>query len=80
MKFACSDTVPCENIILNNVNLEKEDGKAEVYCHSATGFGYGLIHPEADCLTTTEKDLYLDKVTADENEEAREGIIVHTEL
>ncbi|KAL8142416.1 hypothetical protein V2J09_015448 [Rumex salicifolius] len=71
MKFACSDTVPCENIILNNVNLEKEDGTAEVYCHSATGFGYGLVHPSADCLTTTDKNLH---------KELRQDKIVHVEL
>nr|CAD1822902.1 unnamed protein product [Ananas comosus var. bracteatus] len=28
MKFACSDTVPCSNIVLNNINLETENGNA----------------------------------------------------
>ncbi|WZZ16792.1 hypothetical protein YC2023_109881 [Brassica napus] len=50
IKFACSDTVPCSHIVLNNVNLEGKDGQVEAYCNSAEGFGYGVIHPSADCL------------------------------
>ncbi|CAN7133859.1 unnamed protein product [Brassica rapa subsp. narinosa] len=50
IKFACSDTVPCSHIVLNNVNLEGRDGQVEAYCNSAEGFGYGVIHPSADCL------------------------------
>lgn len=50
IKFACSDAVPCSHIVLNNVNLEGKDGKVEAYCHSAEGFGYGVVHPSADCL------------------------------
>ncbi|XP_010552650.1 PREDICTED: probable polygalacturonase At1g80170 [Tarenaya hassleriana] len=50
IKFACSDTVPCSHIVLNNVNLEREDGHVEAYCNSAEGFGYGVVHPSADCL------------------------------
>ncbi|XP_022151049.1 probable polygalacturonase At1g80170 [Momordica charantia] len=55
MKFACSDSVPCSNIVLSNVNLEKTDGTVETYCHSAQGFGYGVVHPSADCLTSSDK-------------------------
>ncbi|KAG7589651.1 Parallel beta-helix repeat [Arabidopsis suecica] len=50
IKFACSDAVPCSHIVLNNVNLEGNDGKVEAYCNSAEGFGYGVVHPSADCL------------------------------
>ncbi|CAL9216062.1 unnamed protein product [Arabidopsis halleri] len=50
IKFACSDTVPCSHIVLNNVNLEGKDAQVEAYCNSAEGFGYGVIHPSADCL------------------------------
>ncbi|KAF3597040.1 hypothetical protein DY000_02023561 [Brassica cretica] len=50
IKFACSDSVPCSHIVLNNVNLEGKDGQVEAYCNSAEGFGYGVIHPSADCL------------------------------
>ncbi|CAH2066578.1 unnamed protein product [Thlaspi arvense] len=52
IKFACSDAVPCSHIVLNNVNLEGKDGKVEAYCNSAEGFGYGVVHPSADCLDT----------------------------
>ncbi|KAG2320276.1 hypothetical protein Bca52824_013489, partial [Brassica carinata] len=41
---------PCSHIVLNNVNLEGNDGKVEAYCNSAEGFGYGVVHPSADCL------------------------------
>ncbi|KAI0510315.1 hypothetical protein KFK09_010916 [Dendrobium nobile] len=50
MKFACSDTVPCSNIVLNNINLERENGTAETYCNCAMGFDYGFVRPAADCL------------------------------
>ncbi|KAM0932820.1 putative endo-polygalacturonase [Dioscorea sansibarensis] len=50
MKFACSDTVPCSNIVLNNINLEREDGSAETFCNCAMGFDYGFVKPAADCL------------------------------
>ncbi|XP_044480683.1 probable polygalacturonase At1g80170 [Mangifera indica] len=54
MKFACSDTVPCSSIVLSNVNLEKKDGTVETYCNSAQGFGYGIVHPSADCLSSQD--------------------------
>ncbi|EOA35112.1 hypothetical protein CARUB_v10020232mg [Capsella rubella] len=50
IKFACSDAVPCSHIVLNNVNLEGNDKNVEAYCNSAEGFGYGVVHPSADCL------------------------------
>lgn len=78
MKFACSDTVPCTHIILNNINLQRSDGTAETYCNSAAGIGYGYINPSAECLSSSDKD-------DDEQEEAqivqtRTEHIVHTEL
>ncbi|XP_030480822.1 probable polygalacturonase At1g80170 [Cannabis sativa] len=71
MKFACSDTVPCSNIVLRNVNLEKKDGTVETYCNSAQGFGYGNIHPSADCLSSHD-DKNLPPINQND--------IVHTEL
>ncbi|KAK2636510.1 hypothetical protein Ddye_031302 [Dipteronia dyeriana] len=71
MKFACSDTVPCNNIVLSNVNLERKDGVVETYCNSAQGFGYGIVHPSADCLNSQDKDTML--------AEPRDDGIVHTE-
>ncbi|KAJ6321291.1 hypothetical protein OIU77_011394 [Salix suchowensis] len=56
MKFACSDTVPCNNIVLSNINLEKKDGTVATYCNSAKGFGYGVVHPSADCLSSHNKN------------------------
>jgi polygalacturonase len=74
IKFACSDTVPCSHIVLNNVNLEGNDGQVEAYCNSAEGFGYGVIHPSADCLYSHD-DKGLDQTH--KSEEAETG---HDEL
>lgn len=54
IKFACSDTVPCTGIVLSNINLEKKDGTAEAYCHSATVFNHGNVHPSANCLSSSD--------------------------
>ncbi|KAL9997041.1 putative endo-polygalacturonase [Helianthus debilis subsp. tardiflorus] len=76
MKFACSDTVPCNNIILNNINLQRMDGKtAQTYCNSVTGINYGLIEPSADCLTSSS-----DKSTSEECEVHESEHLMHTEL
>ncbi|XP_071690990.1 probable polygalacturonase At1g80170 [Rutidosis leptorrhynchoides] len=78
MKFACSDTVPCNNIILNNINLQRFDGKtAQTYCHSVTGINYGLVQPSADCLTSSDKS-YIQKIP--ENEVNDMDHLIHTEL
>ncbi|KAJ1704343.1 hypothetical protein LUZ63_004122 [Rhynchospora breviuscula] len=53
MKFACSDTVPCSGIVLNNINLEREDGIAQTYCNCAMGIDFGVVKPPADCLKNT---------------------------
>ncbi|KAG7598079.1 Glycoside hydrolase family 28 [Arabidopsis suecica] len=68
IKFACSDTVPCSHIVLNNVNLEGKDGQVEAYCNSAEGFGYGVIHPSADCLYSHD-DKGLDQTRKSEDAE-----------
>ncbi|KAJ6887363.1 polygalacturonase [Populus alba x Populus x berolinensis] len=94
MKFSCSDTAPCSTIVLSNVNLEKEDGTVETYCNSAEGFGYGVVHPSADCLTSHDKDYsFFDQTEASQdyirNDATEEKVeladsnndrIVHTEL
>nr|GMD18177.1 probable polygalacturonase At1g80170 [Ipomoea batatas] len=79
MQFACSNSVPCTNIVLNNINLETRDGTAEVYCNSATGIGYGYIHPSAECLDSSDKEIEQETrgELAEENEEQR---LIHTEL
>ncbi|KAL2503432.1 Pectin lyase-like superfamily protein [Abeliophyllum distichum] len=73
MKFACSDTVPCTYIVLNNINLQSEDGTVETYCNSAAGFGYGYVQPSAECLSSSDKD------TISKPEKEAEYLI-HTEL
>lgn len=81
MKFACSDTVPCSKIVLSNVDLEMKDGTVETYCNSATGFGYGIVHPSAECLSSDDKEYII--INKEEKAEvtgpSREKI-VHTEL
>ncbi|XP_073288285.1 probable polygalacturonase At1g80170 [Primulina huaijiensis] len=81
MKFACSDTVPCTHIILNNINLQSMDGNVETYCNSAAGFGYGYVQPSAECLSSSDKDTTLvqEKDTNSYHQNSRENI-VHTEL
>ncbi|KAI3779396.1 hypothetical protein L2E82_09113 [Cichorium intybus] len=75
MKFACSDTVPCNNIILNNINLSRLDGKtAQTYCNSVTGINYGQVQPSADCLTSSDKSII------EENKANDDKHLIHTEL
>ncbi|GLU21633.1 hypothetical protein SLE2022_377620 [Rubroshorea leprosula] len=82
MKFACSDAVPCTNIVLSNIDLENKDGTVETYCNSARGFGYGIVHPSADCLSGEDKDCVVmdHKETAELIEPTMDDHIVHTEL
>ncbi|KAI5581052.1 hypothetical protein BDE02_08G195200 [Populus trichocarpa] len=81
MKFACSDTVPCSNIVLSNINLEKNDGTEETYCNSAQGFGYGVVHPSADCLSSHAKNYnVIDQMKISELSETSTEDIIHTEL
>ncbi|KAJ6301333.1 hypothetical protein OIU77_015607 [Salix suchowensis] len=93
MRFACSDSVPCSNIILSNVNLEMEDSTVETYCNSAEGFGYGIVHPSADCLNSHDKDyssfdqtelsqhyILNEETEIDELPDSNSDHIVHSEL
>uniref|UniRef100_A0A2C9UPG6 endo-polygalacturonase n=2 Tax=Manihot esculenta TaxID=3983 RepID=A0A2C9UPG6_MANES len=92
MKFACSDTVPCSNIVLSNINLEKKDGTVETYCNAAQGFGYGIVHPSAECLTSQDRDYcrvgltdiaqdyVTDQTKITQLAESSSEAIVHTEL
>lgn len=80
MKFACSDTVPCTHIVVNNINLQRRDGTVETYCNSASGFYYGNIQPSAECLLSSDKDIILlPEKEAAATRYSRE-YIVHTEL
>ncbi|KAL1365551.1 hypothetical protein HN51_013576 [Arachis hypogaea] len=77
IQFACSDTVPCSSLVLSNVDLEKQDGTVETYCHSAQGFGYGVVHPSADCLNSSDNtsEVITEPITVEEEEDTH-----HTEL
>ncbi|KAJ7943657.1 Pectin lyase superfamily protein [Quillaja saponaria] len=72
INFDCSDTVPCSNLVLSNINLVKKDGTVEAYCHSAQGFGYGTVHPSADCLSSNDKRVEVAESSVQD--------ILHTEL
>ncbi|KAG8378496.1 hypothetical protein BUALT_Bualt08G0143200 [Buddleja alternifolia] len=80
INFACSDTVPCTHIVLNNINLQSRDGTVEAYCNSASGFHYGYVQPSAECLSS-DKDMVIlkEKEEADITQASKEHII-HTEL
>ncbi|XP_039041067.1 probable polygalacturonase At1g80170 [Hibiscus syriacus] len=81
IKFACSDSVPCKNLVLGNVNLERKDGTVEAYCNSAQGFGYGIVHPSADCLSSHDKGTSSTNQKDDaELAESTGDRIIHTEL
>ncbi|XP_047311597.1 probable polygalacturonase At1g80170 [Impatiens glandulifera] len=55
MKFACSDSIPCQHIVLNNINLQSKDVTVKTYCNSATGFSYGYVQPSVECLSSSDK-------------------------
>ncbi|KAJ9549780.1 hypothetical protein OSB04_022323 [Centaurea solstitialis] len=76
MKFACSDTVPCNNIVLHNINLSRnDDGKpTETFCNSAKGFTSGYVQPSADCLND---DSF---IKPPEENEVEHDYLVHSEL
>ncbi|KAL0282840.1 UNVERIFIED_CONTAM: putative polygalacturonase [Sesamum angustifolium] len=85
MKFACSDTVPCTRIILNDINLQRSDGTVETFCNSAAGIGYGYIQPSAECLSSSDKDKIIIEKEDEEEEEEEIGQsstehLIHTEL
>ncbi|XP_058193135.1 probable polygalacturonase At1g80170 isoform X3 [Rhododendron vialii] len=80
MKFACSDTVPCKQLILNNIYLEKKDAMVKTHCNSVTGFWYGYVWPLAECLTSSDKDSIIKQTEeVDLAAQSRENLI-HTEL
>ncbi|KAG8389643.1 hypothetical protein BUALT_Bualt01G0000300 [Buddleja alternifolia] len=75
-----SDTVPCNHIVLNNINLQRSDGTVETFCHSAAGFGYGYIQPSAECLTSSDKDKIVIQKQEEDITKSNEEYYIHTEL
>ncbi|KAL6629217.1 hypothetical protein ACP70R_028982 [Stipagrostis hirtigluma subsp. patula] len=57
IKFACSDAVPCSDIVLRDVNLLRGGGggaaadEVQAVCNCAMGHNYGRVRPAADCLS-----------------------------
>lgn len=46
IRFACSDSVPCENILLRNIDLRLTSGDdAASFCESVMGFSLGSVTP-----------------------------------
>ncbi|KAF9677971.1 hypothetical protein SADUNF_Sadunf08G0163400 [Salix dunnii] len=63
-QFYCDSPKTCNNqtsaveiseIMYRNIS-EKKDGTVATYCNSAKGFGYGVVHPSADCLSSHNKN------------------------
>ncbi|KAK1298592.1 hypothetical protein QJS10_CPB14g00100 [Acorus calamus] len=87
IKFACSNTVPCSNIILNNVNLQLENGNTpDTFCNCATGSDYGFVQPSVDCLHS-ESNSHCQAAQNDDEKETdnlakqeERGYSTHTEL
>ncbi|KAI3713845.1 hypothetical protein L1987_72431 [Smallanthus sonchifolius] len=77
MKFACSDTVPCNNIVLTNINLKRMDGKpAQTFCNSVKGFAYGYVQPSADCLMPVNNSF----IKSFEETEFKREYLIHSDL
>ncbi|XP_040376730.1 probable polygalacturonase At1g80170 isoform X1 [Oryza brachyantha] len=54
IRLACSDAVPCVDIVLSDINLRREDGaEVQTVCNCAMGFDDGRVRPAADCLRTS---------------------------
>lgn len=46
IRFACSDSVPCENIVLRDIHLRLNSGDAAAsFCESVMGFSFGYVIP-----------------------------------
>ncbi|KAF6159867.1 hypothetical protein GIB67_032951 [Kingdonia uniflora] len=52
VSFACSETVPCTGIVLEDVKLRstRHDRETLAYCLNAYGKGYGQVVPTVPCL------------------------------
>ncbi|GLJ46470.1 hypothetical protein SUGI_0979380 [Cryptomeria japonica] len=50
MRFACSDMVPCENIVLQDIDLTLSSGSTPTtFCENAIGYTIGSVSPQS-CL------------------------------
>ena len=54
IKFACSDTFPCEDIYLKDIRLSLHSGEdATAFCWKASGFSSGEVYPPS-CLSSPD--------------------------
>lgn len=58
IKISCSDTSPCSNIVLQDIDLEPSngDGYTESFCWEAYGTSSGQVYPPS-CLSGDESFL-----------------------
>ncbi|XP_062224174.1 probable polygalacturonase At1g80170 [Phragmites australis] len=90
IKFACSDAVPCSEIVLSDINLLLGDGggggagEVQAVCNCAMGFNDGRVFPAADCLRSSTCGGAPDDHTDEDDDqgkvETKETTILHTEL
>ncbi|XP_042481051.1 probable polygalacturonase At1g80170 [Macadamia integrifolia] len=52
IKFDCSETVPCTDIVVNNINIPstRRGRKTSSYCQNVYGSAHGLVIPRVPCL------------------------------
>ncbi|XWS30279.1 hypothetical protein CRYUN_Cryun24cG0103100 [Craigia yunnanensis] len=52
VQLACSETIPCKNITIKDINLTNEEGeeKTSSYCLNVEGFRNGRVNPTVSCL------------------------------
>ncbi|XP_034672758.1 polygalacturonase-like [Vitis riparia] len=53
VKIACSDTVPCRDIFMQNINLiyDQSGKQASAYCKNViNGYYHGVVRPKISCL------------------------------
>ncbi|PSS30440.1 Polygalacturonaseprecursor [Actinidia chinensis var. chinensis] len=54
VKFACSESVPCRDIFMNDINIQSADqhtSKAMSFCQNVQGRQNGEVSPGVPCLT-----------------------------
>lgn len=50
VKLACSKSVPCKNIFMQDINLSYKGTNASAYCKNVNGTSQGLMKPSVSCL------------------------------
>lgn len=54
MRFACSDTSPCEGLYLEDIDLVSYRGITKSFCWEACGSSSGFVHP-TPCFTLNDR-------------------------